>query len=66
MFFTGTPLWLLNVGSFFLGVTLAIVILCIWGSRTNGVNRAESCLISLIGLLGFSLSMIFYSSAALL
>lgn len=66
MFNIITPLWLMNLGSFCLGVTLAIVVLCIWGTRSTTISGAESCLISLIGMIGFSLSTLFFTAATLL
>ena len=65
MLYSMTPLWLLNIGSFLLGATLAIVILALWGSRIGGLNSAESCLISLVCFFGVSLSVLLYSAAVL-
>ena len=66
MFQPLTPLWLLNIGSVFLGMTLAIIMLWIFCSRHSSFDVAEACLISVLSIFGFGVSVLFYASATLI
>ncbi len=56
-------LWLFNLGSLLLGMTLAAVILFSFGSRHGKTDASESCLISIICMIGGGLSVFFYVTA---
>ena len=56
-------IWLLNLGSMVLGMTLAMAILFIWGAHHTGSNGPETCLISIVCVIGFSFSVMLYVSA---
>ena len=52
MFEISIAIWLLNIGSVFLGLTLAFVILCLLGGRDERMSGSETCLISVLCIVG--------------
>lgn len=59
-------IWLFNLGSLLLGMTLAAVILFTLGSRHSKTDVGESCLISIICMFGGGLSVLFYATAMMI
>lgn len=58
-----TTLWLSNLGSFLLGMTLAVVTLLVLGGRFSESDSGESCLIIIVCLLGTGVSAVLYAAA---
>jgi hypothetical protein len=55
-----------NIGSIFLGMTLAFVLMLFLAGRHNPVDGVDSCLTALLCVFGFGIAIFFYMLAMVL